>query len=151
MTSIGNITIVKGSLSVTLYPQEVVEEYSNKLTILPIPQTADEQENGAKDTKILDLLRLTHTLIVRGSITASASYTAKEVKAQLINIIEGASINGGTCTFTYDSDAITGYIEKFTITESSQDDPVGAGYAGLDHARYEVNLTFVEGVSIGVS
>jgi len=143
-----NITISKGALTVTVYPQETAEEISNKLTILPIPQTAANQATGTKDTKILDLLRLTHTLIVRGYITASNSYTAKEVKAQLISIIEGASINGGVCTLVYDGDSFEGYIEKFIITEKSQDDPVGAGYTGTDHARYELNLTFIEGVAV---
>ncbi len=148
MTSVGNITIAKGTLSVTIHPQETAEEISNKLTVIPIPQTADNQATGTKDTKIMDLLRLTHTLIVRGYITASSTATAKEVKAQLINIIEGASINGGTCTLTYDSKPFKGYIEKFIITEKAQDDPVGAGYTGTDHARYELNLTFIEGVSV---
>ena len=73
MASVGNIVLSKGSLSVTIYPNEIPEEYANKLTVLPIPQTASNQASGPKDTKILDLLRLTHTLIIKGYLTASAT------------------------------------------------------------------------------
>ncbi len=157
------VVISKGNYSVTIHVNNFSEEYANKLTILPIPQVSSNQSSGAKDTKILDLLRLTHNFIIKGSITASnvgigsnkdsggsASLTAIECKEILKNIVNGASINGGTCTMIYDGNSYEGYIEKVVMVEESQDDPITSGYTGVDQARYEVNLTFVEGVSIGV-
>ena len=155
------IVISKGSYSVTIYPNQIPEEYANKLTVLPIPQTASNQSSGAKDTKILDLLRLTHTIIIKGYITASAeassatndsggasTLTAKECKEILKTIIEGAGANGGTCALAYDGDTYNGYIEKVIMTEKAADDP--ATRANVEEGRYEINLTFVEGVAIGV-
>jgi len=145
-----DITVSKGSYSVTIQSNEIPEEYANKLTVLPIPQNANNQSSGQKDVKILDLLRLTHTLIIKGYITATASKTAKEVKDDLFSIIKGGGEDGGTVTLTYDGDSYEGYIEKVIITEKAQDDPVGAGYSDTDHARYEIILNFIEGVAIGV-
>jgi len=158
-----NITISKGDYSVTLYPTEIPEEYANKLTILPIPQTADNQSSGAKDTKILDLLRLTHSFVIKAYITPSATgnagktqdsggsttLTAKECKEILKTIIQGAGADGGVCSLVYDSDTYEGYIEKCIFTEKAADDP--STRSSIEEARYEIALTFVEGVSIGVS
>jgi len=145
-----SIVLSKGTFSVEIHPFLMKNQQINKMTILPIPQVAKNQSSGPKDVKILDLLRLTHTIIVNGYLTATASKTAKEVKDDLFSIIKGGGEDGGTVTLTYDGDSYEGYIEKVIITEKAQDDPVGASYSDTDHARYEIILNFIEGVAIGV-
>lgn len=148
-----DLTISKGSLTVTLQVFKFPEEYSNKLTVLPIPQTANNQASGPKDTKILDLLRLTHSMVIGAYISpnSSAGKTAKQVKDDLKSIVTGANINGGTCELVYDGDTYHGFIEKLVITENPQDDPVGAGFTDDSLMAYEVTLTFIEGIALGVS
>jgi len=142
-----NITLSKGGTSVTIYSTRVDEEYKNKLFPITPPQTKSNQSSGPKSTKIVDLLRVTHYLNIKGWIQTATD------KENLVTIFRGAGLNGGTVTLAYDdcvglagsTDSITGYVEECTVSEESQDNPT---YSGDDHGRYEVEVKFLEGVNI---
>jgi len=141
------ITISKGDYSVTVYATEIDEEYSNKIFNIIPPQSKSSQGSGPKDVKLVDLLRITHQIAIkRAYITASDTKTAKEVKDDLKSIFNGGDENGGEVTLTYDGDSFTGYIEKLGITEDANDEP--DNYTGKDNAKYHIQITFIEGVSI---
>lgn len=142
---VNELTISKGAFTVTLYTDNIAQEYRNKLFPITPAQGADNQAGGPRDVKIVDLLRITHTYVIKCFIAGTDSKTAKTVKDELVSIAKGGGIAGGVTTLTYDGDSIDGYIEKFNITERSEDNPSDAI---RDQARYEVALTFIEGVAI---
>ena len=109
------VTFSKGSISVALRTQEVTDNLSNKLFLITPPQTASNQTTGPKDTKIVDLLRITREFILRSYITPETDKTAKSIKEDLVDIAKGASTAGGVVTMIYDGDTYTGIIEKLTI------------------------------------
>ena len=90
-----NVIIVKGAYTVTIHTVEVTEDFANRLRVTPIPQTKQNQSSGPKDTKIADLLMITHNLLIRGHINATSTKTAKEVLDDLKEIFEGAKTSGG--------------------------------------------------------
>jgi hypothetical protein len=142
---VNDIQFSKGSLSVDLHADNVSEEFSNKLVILSIPQTSTNQSSGAKPTKILDLLRVTHQFVIRAYITKEGSESAKTIKDRLIQIANGAAENGGTITMTYDGDPYTGYLEKVVAIKEARDYPDEEGDSEI---KYTLTLTFIKGVSI---
>lgn len=150
------ITISKGNYLVTLYATDIAENYTNKLIMVPNVQTKENQENGVRPIKIVDLLRIVHQYVIKCYITGSETtdtspaklngvaqnLTPKEVKDYLKIIYNGGGINGGVSTLIYDGDSISGYMEKINVVEKSSDSPSDSI---KDYARYEVALTFVEG------
>ena len=140
---VSELTISKGAFSIILYATNIAENYKNKIFAITPSQSSSNQSNGPRDVSIVDLLRITHTLVIKGYIAGTDSKTAKEVKEDLINIAKGGGINGGIATLSYDGDNLTGYIEKINMVEQSEDSPPDTI---RDNARYEVALTFVEGV-----
>jgi len=142
---VSELTIVKGAFSVTLYSTIIAENYTNKIFLITPAQSSVNQASGAVDTKVVDLLRVTHQLVIKCFLTGTETKTAKQVKDDLISIFNGGGVAGGTTTLTYDSDEINGYIEKVNIVEKSSDDQ---STAIRDEAKYEVSLTFVGGVTV---
>lgn len=140
-----DIQFSKGSLSVDLHSDSVSEEYSNKLRILPTFQNSPNQASGKKETKILDYLSITHQFIIRAYPVKNATKSAKEQKDDLRSIVNGASINGGVITFTYDGDSYTGYIEKLIVTKESKDSP---DTETNQEIKYLCTITFVVGTAI---
>lgn len=158
-----NITIAKGGISVIVHPAEVNDTFSNKLFIITPAQTKDNQADGPKTDKIVDILRVTHQMIIRGYITGTASKTAKAVKLDLINIWKGGGAAGGTVALTYDGNAssfgdtsatntnpIAGFIEKINFKDEAMDEPDDFTSAPEDYqevSKYEVAITYIEGIS----
>jgi len=161
---VNDITISKGSYSVTIYALEVNDNYTNKIFVITPAQGKSNQADGSKNAKIVDLLRVTHEIVIRGYITGTDSKTAKTVKQDLVNIWKGAATAGGTVSLTYDYNAkafgntsatntnpITGYIEKVNFKDVAMDEPSDlqsnpSNYT--DVAKFEVSITFIEGTSI---
>jgi len=146
-----NIIISKGGLSVTIHTFEVLDDLGNKLFLITPPQTGSKQAGGPKPVMIVDLLRITRKLIINGNITHDGSTTANTIKDNLIAILEGASIAGGTCSLTYDGDVINGYIEKLSFTERASDEPDDYDSSPTIYPeviKYGVNMTFVKGTQI---
>ena len=139
------ITIAKGSLSVTIHTEEASENYANKLIFIRPPQTKQNQSSGPTDVKVIDLLMITHELQIRGRLAGTDTKTAKEVKDDLISIFKGANTSGGAATVTYAGDAFNMFIEKLLITEKSMDEPTTLTE---DIAKYDVQLTCAEGIAI---
>jgi len=137
-----DIVFSKGALSEGVYADSVSEEYSNKLMILNIPQTAPNQASGAKKTKILDLLRITHQFVIKSVITEESSKTAKQIKNNLKSIANGGGIAGGVVTMTYDGDSYEGYLEKIVITKEADD---SANETSEQVRKYTLAITFVVG------
>jgi len=145
------ITISKGNYSVIVYATNVAEGFANKIFLITPPQSAANQASGPKDVKVVDLLRITHTLAIKGFIVGTDSKTAHDVKADLKNIFNGADISGGTVTLTYDGDSYSGYFEKLTVTERSKDEPddfVSSKENYDDIIKYEVAITFNKGIQV---
>jgi len=139
------LTLEKGGYKVTIYSDTIAENYTNKIFLITPAQSVANQSLGINDVKIVDLLRVTHQIVIKGYISGSATKTAKEVKDDLINIFKGGGLDGGTTELVYDGDTIRGYIEKLNFVEKSADDP---STTIKDFARYEVAITFVEGVQV---
>lgn len=142
---VNELTIAKGAFSVTLYGDNIAENYVNKIFLITPAQSSANQASGVISTKVVDLLRVTHQIVIKGYLTGTDTKTNKQVKGDLVNIFKGAATAGGVTTLTYDTDAITGYIEKLTIIEKAIDNPATTD---KELARYEIALTFVEGVAI---
>jgi len=140
-----DIQFEKGSYSVDLHADNVSEEYTNKLVVLSLPQTATNQASGKKDTKILDLLRITHQFVIKGYIAATATKTAKDIKNDLITLANGSGEAGGEITMTYDGDTYTGYLEKVVAIKESSDSPDDES---TDEVKYSLALTFIVGVEV---
>jgi len=139
------ITLTKGSTSVTVYARRIAENYSNKLFLITPATSTKTHDVGHKDTRVVDLLRITHQLVLQCYITGSATKTAKQIKDDLVIIYDGGGINGGVSTMVYDGDSIKGYLEKLNFVEISADNP---STTIKDFAKYEVTITFVEGVAV---
>lgn len=145
------IIISKGSYSVTIYTVTVAEGLTNKILLIAAPQSKSNQSEGPKPVKAVDLLRITHDLVIKGFIVGTASKTAKEVKDELKSIFNGGGIAGGTVSLVYGGDSYSGYLEKLTITEEPIDQPsdfVSAKENYTDIIQYEVAITFNEGEQI---
>jgi hypothetical protein len=157
---VADIRFTKGNYSVGVHTDNVSQEYSNKLIVLSIPQTAPNQESGAKEPKILDLLRVTKQFVIKGYLTGTATassstndtetgstaLTAKQVKDNLITIWNGGGTAGGVVTMTYDGDSYTGYIEKVVAVKKARDSPSSES---VDEIKYELQITFVVGTTVG--
>ncbi len=159
------ITLTKGEITITLGVQEVNDNYANKIFIITPAQSSTNQADGPKEAKVVDLLRVTHSMVIRANIFGTASKTATQVKQDLINIWKGAATVGGTIALTYDANArafgstdttanttINGYIEKVNFKEVSADEPddfVSAKENYTDISKFEITLTFLEGVKVG--
>lgn len=160
------ITISKGSYSVTVYASKagVADNYTNKLFQITPPQTKSNQTDGPSESRTVDLLRVTHQMVIKGFITGTSDKTAIEVKQDLVNIWKGAEAQGGEVSLTYDGNAsgfgsasdtnsnpISGYIEKVTFTDDAMDEPtdfVSAKENYSDIVKFGVSITFLEGVEI---
>ena len=159
-----DITLTKGGITVTLGVQEVNDNYSNKIFIISPAQSDQNQPSGPKEAKVVDLLRVTHSMIIRAQIIGTATKTATQIKQDLVNIWKGSGSVGGTVTLTYDANAkafgstattantsIEGYIEKVNFKETSSDEPddfVSSKENYTDITKFEITLTFIEGVKI---
>ena len=139
------IVISKGAYSIIYHGVNIAENYLNKIVRLPTITTKDNQSTGSGIMKIVDLLRITHQFVIKGYITGTDTKTAKEVKDDLREIVLGASINGGTISMLYDGDTFNGYIENLSFIEVPAD---GEHSSNKQYARYEMSLTFLEGVTI---
>jgi hypothetical protein len=140
-----DITFSKGSFSVGVDADNVSEEYSNKLIVLSLSQTKNSQESGARTTKILDLLRITHQFVIRAYITSSSTQTAKQVKDDLFSVANGGGINGGVISMVYDGDTYTGYLERIVCVKEARDHP---DTHSETEVQYNLTLTFVVGEAI---
>lgn len=139
------ITISKGGITVTIGTEEVSENFSNKLVFIRPAQTSQKQDAGPVTVKVIDLLMITHELLVRGRITPTSTKTAKQVKDDLITIFKGANTTGGQTTVTYGGDSFDMYIEKLVIIEKAMDEPSSLTE---DIAKYNIQITLAEGVKI---
>lgn len=139
-----NLLFRKGDISLSLDCTGFSDDLDDNLTILPIPTTKSNQSGGQKDTKILDLLRITRMM------TLTAEIRTKADKSTLISLVQGAGINGGTIRLTYDGDDYYGYIKKVTITERmGAGAVVASGTYSTSITRYTATIIFYEGVSMG--
>ena len=137
MTS--NITFAKGEFSVTIDTVEITDNYNNKLMLnIPNLQTKQKQSLGPVDKKIVDLLWITHELVIRGSLETT------QERDDLIKIFEGGEVTGTPVVMTYDTHPDTPlnvFISKLMIKESSRDK------SPVTEVKYEVQITLIEGVS----
>jgi len=131
-----NIIINKGSYSVTIHSVELNDNYDNKLKLITPPTQKQIQENGPKDTKVIDLLMLNHTMQFNGYLKTSTD------RDNLIKIFKGADTEGGPCSITYDtypSSPISMFPEKLTIVELPE--------SSSSQTKYKVQVSLLEGVS----
>lgn len=143
-----NITLSKGSFSVTIATTKPSENFKNTLQVLPPFQAQDNQDQGPKKSKVVDLLRISHSFVFGGHITATSDKPAKEVKDDLIQILKGAGVKGGgPATLTYEDDTFEVYVEDLVILKVLNDNAV-ENYTGKDSIEYDVTIKLVEGESV---
>ena len=149
------ITLTKGAYTVKIYPDTMDENFDNKLFVITPPQSPGNQDEGKKDSKIIDLLRITHTYKIKGYLTNDSSgKTAYQEKNDLAIMTEGARTTGGAVTVNIDPEnpdpdraTISAYIEKLTISEKSMDLDSSKTYSD-DIVKYIIDITLVEGISV---
>lgn len=145
MATNDNVGFNKGDTSVSIHTTRVTESIKNKLTIVPIAQASSQQGSDPKKNKVVDLRRLTLTWKVRGSITATETKTAKEVKDELRFIAKGAQVEGGTpVIMVYEDEVFNVYLEDLIIDKEPNDDTV-TNYSGTDAQEYTVEVFAIEG------
>jgi len=140
-----DITISAGAYNVTIYTRRVSDKSTNKLFMITPTQSLSGFTTGTKDTKIVNLLRITREInIVEGYISASPTKTAKEVKQELLIIFNGGYASE-TATLVYDGESLKGFIESIQVIEESKDLDFDNITYGEDAVRYTVQLNFVVG------
>jgi hypothetical protein len=156
--------------AITVYAVEVDDALSNKTFILTPPRNVQTQSLGPQTNQIVDLLRITQTIVITGEITGTSSKTAKQIKDDLKNIykgVTGGDLNKGV-RLVYDGENIDGIIEKLAFNEKPHDidgieethgtcsdtqyttkttcEGGGGTWAySSDYAKYTVQITFVVG------
>lgn len=144
-----------GTIQVTIFTTMVDDIYSKLITNITPAQSGGNRSNGAKDTMIVDLLRVTHRLEIDGYFTSNGDPVAKPStyygigdthstailkKWDLINLFK----TEGTIYVTYstgDNGASKRYemgIEKFSIREEPEDSDTPD--------RYNLKLSVIEGI-----
>lgn len=142
--------------AVTVYVIEIDDAFSSKLFLITPPQSKNNQSSGPKDSKIVDLLRITRILVITGEITGTSALTANQVKEDLIDIYTSTGQNGGLVKLSYDgvgrelttsgaATTIKGIIEKVAFKENHADEPSSPPE---DFAKFTVQMTFLEGIQI---
>ena len=138
------LTLSKGVYTVTIYASSVDDSYDNKIFMITPPTGRQKQDAGPKDTKVVDMLRLTRTFKITGYILSNT------VKSDLIKIIEGAGVKGGSITLSYpdggDSTSFNVFIQNFSIKQVSSDEPTSPPD---DMAKFEVSISLVRGIPVG--
>ena len=143
------ITLAKGGYTVTIDAVSVVENYANKLFFIRPPQAKQNQASGPKDVKAVDMLRITHEILLRGHLVPTGSKSADTVKSDLINIFKGGGVSGTPVVITYSShpdSPLNMFMEKCMIIENSIDSNPALGDITL--IKYDVQITLVEAVSV---
>ena len=145
-----DITLTKGSYSVSIFTGRVSEHYKNELKVIPPVLAPARQDEAPEKATVVDLLRIIRTFVIQGWITKTDTKTAKQVKDELITIMNGARVSGGTpVTLAYDGDSINVYIKDLVILKTPNDNAAGSGnYSGTDSAEYAITLTLNEGDSV---
>lgn len=131
-----NIILDKGGVYETIiYTTSVSEEYNKKLTSFTPPVSSGKQEAGviAKDTKIVDLLRVERKIIIKG-------YVSETDKLKLIDLYE----KGGSTTWSFNSIDFDCNLEKLAIKTESRD-KTGSG----ESDDLDVDITGLKGIPIG--
>lgn len=145
-----NINISKGDISVDVETTDVTEGYTKKLILIKPPKMTQNQSGGPTSIIVVDLLFITRVFSIKGAITGTDTLTAKEIRDKIKSIFNGAGINGGSETMTYDGETIMGFMEKLTITQHSEDEPSDFESNPEDYQeviKYEVSFDFVQGVA----
>ncbi len=142
-----NIRMVKGDYDLTLFTNDVTEGGENQLTIIPIPATKKDQPTGEKDTKIVDLLRITNTFHIICYIVARGGKTGVEIKKDLKKLFKGAGIAGGAIQLTYDTETFDVFAQKWVINKLHAPKSITTNSGITDVALYMCTLDLVEGSS----
>jgi hypothetical protein len=141
---VNEITISKGAYSATIYAIKIEDGYKNKIFIITPGTGKSNQTGGPKDNKIVDLLRLTRSFRIDGYILSNT------VKSDIIKIIEGANIDGGSTTFTFseggDATSFQVFFEDCVFRYESQDEPTNPPD---NHGKHQISLTLIKGISVG--
>jgi hypothetical protein len=143
MNHYDNIVLSKGTYSITLFTNDASESGDNKLIVIPIPTTKTNQSSGQKETKVVDLLRITNTLHIVGYISNLGGVDANTIKQNLITLFKGAGTTGGAITLTYDNVSYSVFIQKWIIQKLHV--PISITTSTTDVAYYTVTLDFVVG------
>ena len=133
-----NIIITKGS-TVTIQSAEYSDDYSNEVKLIPGVTTTQNQASGNKPTKVIDLLKITHTIVIRGYLTSVTD------RNTLITIYKGGGVAGGPCSITitdYPNSPLSMFISKCMITYSAKDRD------SANQKMFDVQITLIEGEGI---
>jgi hypothetical protein len=143
-----DVTIAKGAYSLSISCHTITEDYKNNVKIIAYPTTTQNQSGGYQSPKAIDLLLITHEMILEGFITPNDSQSADQVKSDLITIFSGAGTTGSPCTVTYNSNLkgpFSMYITGLNIKERAIDESTSLY---TDSIKYSVIITLSEGVKI---
>lgn len=144
-----DITLAKGAYSVTMFTTTSAENFKNSLTVVTGVVAPSNQDTGVKVPTVVDLLRITHTFTFECYITPTVSKTAKQIKDDLIKIVNGADVESVPATLTYEDTSFNVFPEDCVIKKINNDNVVSTSYNGYDSAEYQVTLTLVEGKLVG--
>ena len=143
-----DINLVKGAYDITLFTNQITEGGENQLTVVPIPTTKTDQESGQKETKVVDLLRITNTFHTIAYLTNSGGLNATEIKENLKTMFKGAGISGGPIVLTYDGLTYNVFAQKWVIQKMLESKDIISNVGTTDVAHYMCTLDLVEGEAI---
>ena len=144
-----DITIAKGAFTVPLSTINVTENFKNILKVIPGVVAPDVQATGVKLLTVVDLLRITHTLVIEAHITKTSAKTALQVKSDLKSIFNGANVSSAPVILTYEDESVNVFIEDLVIKKVNNDNVVATGYGDTNAIEYHVSMTVVEGKLVG--
>ena len=149
MAANDDIIITKGAFTVPLSTINVTENFKNILKVIPGVVAPDVQDTGSKLLTVVDLLRITHTLVIEAYITKTSTKTALEVKSDLKSIFNGANVNSTPAILTYEDESVNVFIEDLVTKKVNNDNVVATGYGDTNAIEYHVSMTVVEGKLVG--
>ena len=134
-----NIIIALGGYSVTVQTNDYSDNYSNELKLIPQATTTQKQSEGPKPTKVINLLKITHEIVLKGYLISVTE------RNDLISIYKGGGVNGSPCLVTitnYPNSPLSMYISKLLITQSAKDRD------SANQKMFDVQITLIEGEGI---
>ena len=138
--------ISKGGNTSVLSSVRIEDNFKNKIFVITPARSPQNQSGGPADTKVVDLLRITRTFVVKGHVLSNAE------KNTLIQILEGGGLNGGGVNFQWEdggdfdfASGTTVFIESCNFSQIASDEP---DTIPDDFAKHEVTLTMVKGTVV---
>jgi hypothetical protein len=140
---------VNGSAKVvTIEHTKVDYNMTKTLNLVNYSTAPDNQKTGAKNTKVMDLLRLQERWTVYGTISEGITFTidgntdtSSTAKTRMQDLKSICKAGEGTLILRYDGEDFDVFCEKVEVSDVI----LSADTLGSEEIRYNITATFVLG------